>query len=142
MASMNKWHAWIAGWDRALEDAGYTEESGDHPLPIYDVCEDGDFGTLAIEKMQYEFFKVGLSPEDAVVEAEDRDAFATKWYDPFIDEFKDELGMGDDDDDLDEADEDIDDDDVPAGHEPPVSNEKPRPAPSVKDIYSKFPKRQ
>lgn len=103
------WSSWLAGWDRALEDAGYTEQWGDHPLPIYDVCEDGDFGTLAIEKCQNDFYEKGASPEEAVAECEDRDAFAVKYYDPYIDEFKAELGIYDEDEeDLDETDEDLD----------------------------------
>lgn len=82
-----EWTNWLEGWDKARSLAGYEDDT---ELPIFDVA-DSDMAQLALEKLQNEAFESEMSPEEAVAIAEDRDSFAVKYYDPYIDEFEAEL---------------------------------------------------
>lgn len=89
---------WVKAFKRGVNAAGYAMPYdgtlGLPELPIFDVV-DSDMATLAIEKMQHEMWKRGAKPGDAVKLVLDRDKFAVKYYDPYVKEYKRELGVED-----------------------------------------------
>jgi len=94
------WLEWLSQYDKefaASEFAGDYE--GDvSKVPLYDVV-DGDMVTSALGKLYNYAFDHGKTPTWAIEQLADRDKFAVKFFDPYEEEFKEVLGIDDEDED-------------------------------------------
>ncbi len=70
------WHEWLEAFDTAVESAGYEYRSA---LPVYDFVSSEGSDAEMIDDAIYDMWKEGLSPEAAVKQTEDRDAFWEKY---------------------------------------------------------------
>jgi len=74
-----EWSWWLDAFETALQDAGYESQ---FDTPVYEFISSEGPNAEAVDGALSNMFDQAYSPEEAVVELEDRDGFWTTWAEP------------------------------------------------------------